>query len=228
MDKPPNRNALVTGGARGIGSAIVAELRNRGLNVLSPTRRELNLADPSSVDCFLAAQERNGPPIDILVNNAGINHLAALSEIEEDVWREMVQVNLTAPLRLSQSCSRAMAFRKWGRIVNISSIFSAVTKERRAAYSAVKAGLNGLTRTLAVELGQHNVLVNAVGPGYVETELTRQNNTAADMEKIAQAIPMRRLAQPAEIARFVAFLCSEENTYLTGQLILVDGGFTCL
>lgn len=224
----PNRTALVTGGARGIGFAIASELRQRGLAVLSPTRKDLDLADPASVNAFLAAQERNGPPIDILVNNAGINHLAAVGDIAEDLWAEMVQVNLTAPLRLAQWCSRAMASRKWGRIVNVSSIFSVVTKERRSAYSAVKAGLNGLTRTLAVELGQHNVLVNAVGPGYVETEMTRQNNTHAEMERIAQSIPVRRLGQPAEIAKFVGFLCSDENTYITGQLILIDGGFTCL
>jgi 3-oxoacyl-[acyl-carrier protein] reductase len=103
-----------------------------------------------------------------------------------------------------------------------------VTKEQRAAYSTVKSGLNGLTRTLAVELGPSNVLVNAVGPGYVETELTRQNNSPEDLKRIANSIPLGRLAQPAEIAKFVAFLCSDDNSYTTGQLLLIDGGFTCL
>jgi 3-oxoacyl-[acyl-carrier protein] reductase len=226
MAAPGIRTALVTGSARGIGAAITAVLREHGIDVLAPTRQDLDLADPRSIDAFLAAVANR--PIDILVNNAGINHLASVGDIATDLWAEMVAVNLTAPLRLAQAIGRQMAARRWGRIVNVSSIFSVVTKERRAAYSAVKAGLNGLTRTLAVELGPHGVLVNAIGPGYVETELTRRNNSAADLERIARSIPLQRLAQPAEIARVVAFLCSEENTYLSGQLLLVDGGFTCL
>ena len=128
---------------------------------------------------------------------------------------------------LLQGVAPGMKARGWGRVVNISSIFGVVTKERRGAYSAVKAGLNGLTRTAAVELAPFGVLVNSVCPGYVATDLTRQNNSPADLEKIAATIPAGRLAEPEEIARFVAWLCGEANTYLTGQTILVDGGFTC-
>jgi NAD(P)-dependent dehydrogenase (short-subunit alcohol dehydrogenase family) len=121
-----------------------------------------------------------------------------------------------------------MRKRRWGRIVNISSIFGIVTRQQRAAYSATKSALAGLTRTMAVELGHNNVLVNCVAPGYVETELTRQNNSPSDLEKIADTIPMGRLGQPEEIAKLVAFLCGDDNTYITGQVLVADGGFTCL
>jgi 3-oxoacyl-[acyl-carrier protein] reductase len=155
-----------------------------------------------------------------------VNHIRPLAELESAAWQEMVQVNLTAPLELIRGFSTGMKARRWGRIVNVSSIFSLVTRANRAAYSATKSGLNGLTRTCAVELAPDNILVNAVCPGYVETEMTRRNNSAEELEKIAGTIPLRRLAQPKEIARVVGFLCSEENSYCTGQLIVADGGFT--
>jgi 3-oxoacyl-[acyl-carrier protein] reductase len=151
-----------------------------------------------------------------------------LEDLDDDLWTQTYQVNLHAPFRLIQGFAPGMKARGWGRIVNVSSVFSLVTKERRAAYSATKSGLNGLTRTVAVELGPSNILVNAVCPGYVETELTRQNNSPADIQRIAATVPLRRLAQPQEIARLVAFLVGEENAYITGQLVIIDGGFLCL
>jgi len=220
----PQRTALVTGAARGIGAAIAESLRRQDVRVLDAGRAEMDLSDPASVAAWLG---RHGNDVDILVNNAGINVLNAVEEITPEDWSAMVQVDLTAPLQLIQGVAPGMRARGWGRIVNISSIFGVVTRERRGAYSAVKAGLNGLTRTAAVELAPYGVLVNSVCPGYVATDLTRQNNSPADLEKIEATIPMGRLAEPEEIARFVAWLCGEANTYLTGQTILVDGGFTC-
>jgi 3-oxoacyl-[acyl-carrier protein] reductase len=142
--------------------------------------------------------------------------------------QDTLQINLVAPLRLVRGLVAGMMARRYGRIVNISSIWSVVSKPHRITYAASKSGLNGLTRTLAVELAPHNILVNAVAPGYVLTEMTRQNNTEADLEAIRRTIPAQRLAGPDEIAEVVAFLCSEANSYLTGQTLLVDGGFTCL
>ena len=139
----------------------------------------------------------------------------------------MLQVNLVAPLRLIRGLAPGMVARGYGRIVNLSSIWGQVSRPRRVTYALTKSGLNGLTRTLAVELAAHNVLVNAVAPGYVNTELTRQNNSPQEIDAICQTIPARRLAEPAEIAEVVAFLCSEKNSYITGQTIVVDGGFTC-
>lgn len=227
-DSAKTRAALVTGGARGIGAAIVAELASRGLRVLAPTRQELDLADPASLERYIARQSESCEAIDILVNNAGINFINPIDKISQEMWLQTFQVNLHSPFRLVQAVAPGMKERNWGRIINISSVFSTVTKEHRAVYSTVKSGLNGLTRTLAVELGPNNVLVNSVGPGYVETELTRQNNSPEAIERIRGTIPLRRLAQPGEIAKFVGFLCSDENTYITGQLLLIDGGFTCL
>jgi 3-oxoacyl-[acyl-carrier protein] reductase len=120
-----------------------------------------------------------------------------------------------------------MKRRQYGRIVNVSSVWSLVTKEGRLPYSASKSALNGITRTLAVELAPHNVLVNAVAPGYVNTELTRKNNTPEAIKAFAEQLPIQRLAEPREIAELVAFLCSARNSYITGQVIAIDGGFLC-
>jgi 3-oxoacyl-[acyl-carrier protein] reductase len=140
----------------------------------------------------------------------------------------MLQVNLTSSLRLVQAFGSPMAERGWGRIVNVASIFAVVTKERRAAYSMTKSALAALTRTAAVEYGPGGVTVNALAPGYVDTELTRRNNPPEAIAAIERSIPLRRLASPDELAGVVSFLASDAASYLTGQTLLVDGGFTCL
>jgi NAD(P)-dependent dehydrogenase (short-subunit alcohol dehydrogenase family) len=219
----PKRKAFITGGSRGIGAAIARELGRQGFEIWSPLRAELDLGDPASVARFAQAQEGR---VDVLVNNAGINFLKAIPELDAATWEQMQQVNLAAPLRLIQWVTPFMRAQKWGRILNVSSMFSLVTKERRCAYSMTKAALNALTRSAAVELGPDGILVNALCPGYVDTEMTRRNNSPADLEKITQAIPLRRLALPDELARVAGFLCSEENQYVTGQAVVADGGFT--
>ncbi|MBI5554649.1 MAG: SDR family oxidoreductase [Elusimicrobia bacterium] len=217
--------ALVTGASQGIGHAIAKRLRQEDLEVLTPSLEKMNLLSDISIDAYLAELKK---PVDILINNAGINILGSGIEVSDETIKQMTQVNLLAPLRLARAIAPGMIERKYGRIVNISSIWSAITKPRRVTYSMTKAGLNGLTRTLAVELAPYNVLVNAVAPGYVNTELTKQNNSPADLEKIRNTIPLGRLAEPDEIAELVAFLCSAKNTYITGQVIVADGGFICL
>lgn len=200
-------------------------LRQQGTEVIAPIRADLDLSDPDSVQNYLRANRNM--EVDILVNNAGINFINEIEAIEMEAWQAMLQVNLTAPMQLIQGFAPHMKHQGWGRIVNISSIFSHVVKEGRAAYSATKSGINGLTRGAAVELAPHGILVNAVCPGYVETEMTRANNDESAIQSIAAAIPLQRLARPEEIAHWVAFLCSEANSYMTGQTLLVDGGFTC-
>jgi NAD(P)-dependent dehydrogenase (short-subunit alcohol dehydrogenase family) len=221
----PKRKAFVTGGSRGIGAAIARELGRQGFEIWSPSRAELDLGDPSSIARFVEAQPGR---VDVLVNNAGINDLKTIHQLDAATWDQMQQVNLAAPLRLIQWVTPFMRGQKWGRILNVSSVFSLVTKEKRCAYSMTKAALNALTRSAAVEFGPDGILVNSLCPGYVETEMTRRNNSPSDLEKIKAAIPMRRLALPEELARVAGFLCSEENNYLTGQAIVADGGFTCL
>jgi 3-oxoacyl-[acyl-carrier protein] reductase len=221
-----SRTALVTGGARGIGAAIAARLDAAGYSVITPTRAALDLASPASIDAYLAAH--GSEKVDVVVNNAGINTLRAIPEINANIWCEMLQVNLSAALRLTQAFAPGMAERGWGRILNVVSIFALVTRERRAAYSMTKAALAALTRSAAVEFGPRGVLVNALAPGYVDTELTRRNNPPEAIAAIEASIPLRRMAQASELAEVAAFLVSDANSYLTGQTVVVDGGFTCL
>ena len=220
------RTALVTGGARGIGAAIARRLEDSGYRIIAPPRTALDLASPASIDAYLAAH--GSQAVDVLVNNAGINTLRAIPEIDAHTWGEMLQVNLSAALRLTQAFAPGMAERGCGRILNVVSIFALVTRERRAAYSMTKAALAALTRTAAVEFGPRGVLVNALAPGYVDTELTRRNNPPDTIAAIEASIPLRRMAQASELAEVAAFLVSDANSYLTGQTVVVDGGFTCL
>ena len=219
------RTVLITGASRGIGAAIKSRLGSEGMTVLSPGRAELDLLSNNSIDAYLGSLKS---PVDILVNNAGINYLAALEEITPETLETMVQVNLTAPIRLLKGIVPGMKKNRFGRIVNISSIFGIISKERRLLYTTTKSALIGMTKTLALELGGYNILVNSIAPGYVLTELTRQNNSPEEIERISSAIPLKRMAEPAEIAEVAAFLCSDKNTYITGQAIVVDGGFTCM
>ena len=217
------RVALITGASRGIGHAVVARFEELGARVLAPTRAELDLADSASVDRYLARLDQ---PIDILVNDAGVNQLAGLSETDDDLLRDTLEVNLIAPLRLARALAPAMAQRGWGRVVNVTSVWTVVARERRLPYIVSKTGLNGLTRAMAVEFGSRGVLVNAVAPGFVMTEMTTRNNTPEQLQVIAQGVPLRRLAEPNEIAELVAFLASARNSFMTGQVLVCDGGYS--
>lgn len=218
------RRAIVTGGSRGIGAAVVARFIALGAEVLAPPRTELDLADAASITAYFASLVA---PVDILVNNAGVNWPKRLDDLDDASLDTTLRVNLAAPARLARALAPGMAERGYGRIVNVSSVWAVVGREGRAAYSASKAGLVGLTRTIALELAPHGVLVNAVAPGYVATDLTRQNNSPAELETIASSIPLGRLAEPEEIAELIAFLCSARNSYITGQVLVCDGGYTC-
>ena len=218
------RTALVTGASRGIGAAIAERMRQEGARVLAPTRAEMDLSSDASVDTYLS---RLAGPVDILVNNAGINILGDISEVRDRDLTEMLQNNLVSPLRLARGIAAGMAERRYGRIINISSVWGVVSRARRLSYTVSKAGLDGLTRALAIELAPHGILVNSVSPGYVDTELTRKNNTPQELDAIRKSVPLGRLIEPEEIAEVVAFLCSSRNRCITGQTILVDGGYTC-
>ena len=218
------RRALVTGASRGIGQAIAELLKRDGVEVLAPTHAELDLASDRSVNDYL---KKLTGPLSILVNNAGINPLAEIRAAQDDKIAETLKVDLISPLRLIRGCLPLLSKGGEGRILNISSVWSVVAKPGRGVYAAAKAGLNALTRTLALELAADGILVNSLSPGFVDTELTRQNLTPAQLREITAQIPLRRLATVAEIAELAAFLCSAKNTYLTGQNIIIDGGYTC-
>jgi NAD(P)-dependent dehydrogenase (short-subunit alcohol dehydrogenase family) len=221
-----HKTVFLTGGARGIGAAILEELKASRYRIIAPSREELDLSSAESVDAYLASL--TDANVDILINNAGVNHPCSIPEISSEKLMLTMQVNLASALTLTQFFAPGMAGRGYGRILNTSSIFGAVTKEGRAVYSVSKAALDALTRSSAVEFGPRGVLVNSLAPGYVDTELTRQNNTPAAIEAIVSSIPLRRMAKPEELAKVAAFLVSEGNTYITGQTIVADGGFTCL
>ena len=163
---------------------------------------------------------------DIVINNAGINAPSSFESIDSERFLEIQQVNVLAPMEICRAAIPHMVSNNWGRIVNISSVWSKISKEHRAPYSASKFALDGMTLALAIEYAKHNVLANCVAPGFVDTDMTRGILGDEGINKLMQIVPIGRLAQPAEIATFVVWLASESNTYITGQNIAVDGGFT--
>ena len=217
------KTALITGASRGIGRAAAEWFRRAGYDVLTPARSEMDLADPASIAAWCRSAER----VDVLVNNAGINTIAPLDALGDGVLDEMLQVNLKAPLQIVRALGGRIGGSRTGRIVNLSSIWAFVSKEGRCGYTAAKAAVRGVTQTLALELAPRNILVNAVAPGFVDTELTWRNNTPEQIAALAETIPLARLAAPEEIAELIGFLASERNTYITGQTLVIDGGYTC-
>lgn len=223
-NKMAKRVALVTGGSRGIGKAVCEKFEAMGYDVVAPTRAELDLSSSVSVERFLELHEKD--VYDVIVNNAGINDVNDIENVTDDEIERAMSINLVTPLKLLRKFVPAMKERQYGRIVNIGSIWSIVSKRGRVVYSMTKHGIHGITKTLAVELAEYNILVNTVCPGFTLTELTYKNNTTEQIKRIEQDIPIGRMAQPDEIADAIAYLADERNTYLTGQLIAVDGGFT--
>lgn len=233
------KTAIVTGGTRGIGKCITRQLLDAGCDVIytgtgkpDPELRaarfaQLNLSDTASIERFVQEVVAPHPGIDILVNNAGINKIEPVDEITDDDWEKILTVNLTGAMRMTRAVSKNMKLHgKGGRILNLSSIFGVVSKARRDAYSASKTGLIGLTRASALDLAPDSILVNAICPGFTMTELTKTILSKQDREVLKSEVPLGRFAEVDEIARAALFLCSPANTYITGQTLVVDGGFT--
>ena len=164
--------------------------------------------------------------IDGLVNNAGINILNPVQDVVLSDWDDMMLVNLTTPFRLIKAVSKKMIYNNYGRILNIASIFSIVSKENRVAYSSTKFGVNGLTVGSSNDLSKYNILCNSLSPGFVNTDLTKKNLSEKEIKKLISKIPVKRFAETSDISKIAVFLLSDLNQYLTGQNIVVDGGFT--
>ena len=239
------RCALVTGGANGIGRAIVERFVAEGAAVATVDVEPVDdlganvavfqsdLAETDDLGALLDEVEERLGPLDLLVNNAGIFEAAPAVELSLAAYRRVLAVNLDAPVFLAARAARGMMRRGYGRIVNITSIHGRFGEEQALSYDIAKGGLEQATRTLAIELSRHGVLVNAVAPGFVSTRMSVVDGVnELDSEWFNDVyvrygkLPMRRYAQPSEIAAQVSWLASSENSYVTGQVLTVDGGVT--
>lgn len=220
-----NKTILITGASRGIGKACAELFKKNGYEVLAPTRTEMDLLSKESIKNYVTGLNS---PVHVLINNAGVNPLAQVGEIDFEAAQQLIDINFWAPVLLTDLLAPKMREQNYGRIVNISSIWSGVTKSGRAMYASSKAAINAFTRTTAVEYAPYNVLVNAVAPGYVNTELTKINNTLEQIAVIKENLPIKRLAEPSEIAELIYFLASEKNSFVTGQTIFADGGYSII
>lgn len=219
-----NKTVFITGASRGIGLEIKEYFMTKGANVIAPARSELDLSDSASVDEYLNSAK---PAFDIFIHCAGINTLSGIEDVTDEIMLEAFNVNLLSAVKIIKYNAAGMKEKQFGRIVFISSLYSAVSRENRIAYSTTKTALLGLTRTLALELAPYNILVNCVAPGYVMTDMTRKNLSEEEIRKIESNIPTGRFQETTEIADAVGFLCSDLNKSITGQSLYVDGGFLC-
>jgi 3-oxoacyl-[acyl-carrier protein] reductase len=234
--------AIVTGGSRGIGFAIAEELAAGGARVAVTARAESRAAeaaealggaggrgyacdvqDASACDDLVHRVEEEMGPVDVLVNNAGIARDNLLVRLGDDDWQEVLDTNLRGAFFMMRAVARGMMRRRSGRIVNISSVVGLTGNRGQANYAASKAGLVGLTKSVARELASRNVLVNAVAPGFVETDMTSDLDGAA-REELSDSIPLGRIGEPGDVASVVRFLVGPGASYITGQVLVVDGG----
>lgn len=239
--------ALVTGGSRGIGKAIVQAFAREGakvafvynsskesadalVNELTLDQREAvafqaDVKSKTAADEVVAAVVEKWGRIDILVNNAGVIRDGLLATMSEEDWNLVIQTNLNSVFNFTQAVTRPMMSQRAGRIINMSSVASEMGNQGQTNYAASKGGINGFTKCLATELGRRGITVNAIAPGFIETDMTEAVRGAAG-DQIKKAIPLRRLGKPEDIAEAAVFFAGEEAGYITGQVLEVDGGLT--
>jgi len=238
------KNVFVTGGTRGIGAEVVKSFLNAGATVHTNGRNQVEISELNEkateklfyhcVDFlnneqFIKFLETiKNLNVDILINNAGINKVAVAHEIATEDFDNIQLINVKRPFELAKAVIPHMLESNWGRIVNITSIFGQVTKSKRLSYTTSKFAIKGMTKTLAVDYAADNILANSVAPGFIDTDLTRTILTQSEIDELVLSVPAKRLGKPEEVADLVLFLGSNMNTFITGQNILIDGGFTCV
>ena len=245
MFRLDGKSALVTGASGGIGAAIARALHAQGATVaLSGTRREAldalaaelgarahvcpaDLRDTAATEGLVAAAEAAAGPLSILVNNAGLTRDMLALRMKDEDWQTVLDVDLSAPFRLARAALKGMLRRRAGRIISIGSVVGATGNPGQANYAAAKAGLVGMTKALAQEVGSRGITVNLVAPGFVQTAMT-DALAEAQRTKLTEAIPLGRLGQPADIAAAVVYLASDEAAWLTGATLHVNGGMAML
>ena len=240
------KTALVTGGSRGIGKAIALQL-GKSFNVVvgyssskdsgdkivaeiinsggTASTVEIDVTNIESIENAFTTIEKEYGGVDVLVNNAGITKDNILPRLKEDDWNDVIDTNLSGSYRTSQRAIKHMMKSKWGRIVYISSIVGMMGNQGQANYAASKAGLIGLSKSIAKEMGSRNITSNVIAPGYIETDMTAFL-TDEQKDNIIEQLSIKRIGKPEDIANIVSFLCTDESEYITGQVISVDGGIT--
>jgi 3-oxoacyl-[acyl-carrier protein] reductase len=240
------KTAFVTGGSRGIGSAIALALgktfhvvvgfansEDKASDVAkeivaaggSASTVQIDISDAESVDNAFTTIEKEYNSVDVLINNAGVTKDNILPRMKEDEWLEVIQTNLTGSFYTSQRAIKLMMKNKWGRIVFISSVVGLSGNQGQANYAASKAGLIGLAKSISKEMGSRNITSNVVAPGYIETDMTSFLDDQ-NKENIIEQLSIKRIGKPEDISNIVSFLCNDESEYITGQVIPVDGGLT--
>ncbi len=241
MFRLDDKAALVTGASGGIGAAIATALHAQGATVvLSGTRRDAldalaatlgerahvcpaDLSEPSAADALVSAAEAAAGPLHILVNNAGLTRDMLALRLRDEDWERVMAVDLAAPFRLARACLRGMVRRRAGRIVSVGSIVGTTGNAGQSNYAAAKAGLIGMSKSLAQEVASRGITVNVVAPGFVDTPMTAALNET-QRERLLAAIPLGRMGQPADVAAAVAYLASDEAAWTTGAVLHVNGG----
>ena len=217
---------LVLGGSSGIGYSVTQLFCNKGYNTINISRTPCQVNGVTNILLDLSKKNIDLSVIrdvGIVIDCVGINLPSAFEEIEDNDLDRMFEVNVTSKFRVLRQLFK---YNKLSRVVIVSSIWGVSTRKGRSVYSATKHALTGLVKTLALEYANKEVLINLVSPGFTLTELTAQTNTDHELEEIKAKIPLKRLAEPIEIARLIKFLTSDDNTYISGQNIIIDGGFT--
>lgn len=214
--------AFITGANGAIGAAIKQEFLAKGYEVTAPGSKELDLSEMENIAQYFSIVK---PEFDVIIHCAGYNNPLPIEEISIEEFQKTQNINLNAFIEITKACLPYLKKQKSGYILGIASLYAAISRENRLSYSVSKHGMLGFMRTLALELGEFNILCNTLSPGFVDTPMSRKNNSPEKLQKLANKVPLKRLAQPENIAKTAYYLCSKENQYLTGQDITVDGGF---